>query len=126
VFVVVPVGFIALPAEPRGGHSQLQSACALLRFSPFLHTYNCIGVCSAPAPCIPQADRLANLLKGSPVKTGFKVAHTPPPPVSMYIDMPWQPSPAAAAGSMVSSIAPADKAKWMSADDFDALCNKQR
>lgn len=68
---------------------------------------------------------MANLLKGSPVKTGFKVAHAPPPPVSMYIDTPWQTSPAAA-GSLASSISPADKAKWMSAQDFDAVCNKQR
>jgi hypothetical protein len=69
---------------------------------------------------------MANLLKGSPVKKGFKVAHAPPPPVSMYTALAWHPSPVAAAGSMASSIAPADKAKWMSTADFDALCNKQR
>lgn len=78
-------------------------------------------VCPVPAQ---QADRLANLLKGSPVKKGFKVAHAPPRPVSMFIDIPWEPSSTAKPGSTLT----ADKSKWMdgAGKDFDAVGNKQR
>jgi hypothetical protein len=76
-----------------------------------------------------QAARLHNLLKSQPLKKGFKVTYVPPPPVSMYSGTPWEPSSTALAGSLSSSSTmaqKADKTKWVAAQDFDALCNKQR
>jgi len=49
----------------------------------------------------------------------------------MYTELPWSPSGAAAAvtagtaGALAGSAA-ADRSKWVSQKDFDALCNKQR
>jgi hypothetical protein len=67
-------------------------------------------------------------LKGAPKKKGFKLAHVQPPPVNMQLGVPWE-APAAgsaAAGSLPSSAAAADRAKWVCDRDFDALCNKVR
>jgi hypothetical protein len=88
--------------------------------------------------CRAQADKYANLLKGPPVKKGLKVAHVPPPPVSMHSQGPWQ-APAAAAAAAVSGTASspsaagsigaamkprvtsAEKSKWMGPQDFAAV-----
>ena len=74
---------------------------------------------------LPQADRMANILKGTPVKKGLKAPHVQPPPVSMFLTDAWQP-PRAAASLAASTAAAADKAKWMSSRDFDAVNNKTR
>jgi hypothetical protein len=73
-----------------------------------------------------QADRIANILKGQPLKKGLKVTHVPPPPVSMFLTETWQPAAAAAAGSSLTVSTAADKAKWVSQKDFDAVNKKQR
>lgn len=77
---------------------------------------------------------MSNLLKGKPVKRGFKIAATPPAPVSMFSAMPWT-GPAAAAnssgggaGSLSSSsgVAADSRTRWVGQRDFDAVGNKQR
>lgn len=61
------------------------------------------------------------------MKKGFKLARVQPPPVSMQLDVPWEaPVAGSAAGSLTSTAAAADRAKWVSDKDFDALCNKVR
>lgn len=87
------------------------------------YQHNQLG--SAITVCM-QADRIANILKGQPVKKGLKVTHVPPPPVSMFLTETWQPSAAAAAGSSSPASTAADRAKWVSQKDFDAVNNKQR
>jgi hypothetical protein len=87
--------------------------------------------------CRVQADKYANLLKGPAVKKGLKVAHVPPPPVSMHSQVPWQaPAAAAAAASGTASspsaagsigavikprVTSAEKSKWVGPKDFDAV-----
>eukprot|EP00775_Hariotina_reticulata_P008650 gene8650-8831_t len=83
-----------------------------------------------------QADRLSNLLKGAPVKKGFKVAYSPAAPVSMQLQVPWQPAVTAASGGNGSStgvgvmathrVTAAENKKWVCDRDFDATGVKQR
>lgn len=93
---------------------------------------------------VPQADKYSNILKGVPAKKGLKIAHVPPPPVSMLSQAPWEgpaaPPPAAGSsgdgpGSLAAAavgavlkprVTSAERAKWVGQKDFDALGNKPR
>lgn len=91
-----------------------------------------------------QADKYANLLKGEPVKKGFKVAQVPPAPASMYALKPWEGPTAPLMGtsgnsssssadgmalgptSVTKRITSAERSRWIGGKNFNALGNKTR
>lgn len=87
-----------------------------------------------------QGDKYSNVLKGSPAKKGFKIAHVPPAPPNMDAQKPWEGNKTELIGthpniedgmalgptSVTKRITTAEKSKWIGGKDFDARGNKTR